>query len=69
MNTFSYEPVRGSVVFGPGAPPSELAGEVARLGLRRLLLAVGAPELELADELTSTTRAGHHQEGSTFRRR
>ena len=48
---FSYEALRGRVVFGAGAARTRLAGELEGLGARRVLLIAAEPELALAREL------------------
>ena len=52
MRRFTYTALPGRVVFGAGAARERLAGEVERLGARRVLLIAGEPELELARSLS-----------------
>ncbi len=50
---FSYDALPGRVVFAPGAARTQLAGELERLGARRVLLIAAAAEQELASELVA----------------
>lgn len=50
MRTFTYEALPGRVVFGVGASRERLAGEVDRLGTRRILLIVTGREQALAEK-------------------
>jgi maleylacetate reductase len=51
MIPFTYEALRGRVVFGVGASREKLAGEVDRLGARRVLLIASEGERALAERL------------------
>jgi maleylacetate reductase len=51
MEPFARDVLPGRVVFGPGAARTELAGEVARLGVSRLLLIPSGSEQSAAREL------------------
>jgi alcohol dehydrogenase class IV len=51
MMSFVYEALPGRVVFGVGASKDKLAGEVDRLGARRILLIAAKQERVLAEEL------------------
>ena len=51
MNSFVYTALPGRVVFGAGASRKELAGEVDRLGVSRILLVAAEGERPLAEEL------------------
>ena len=51
MRSFVYTSLPGRVVFGAGASRKELAAEVDRLGVRRILLVAAEGERPLAEEL------------------
>ncbi|MGF1472777.1 MAG: maleylacetate reductase [Rubrobacteraceae bacterium] len=51
MRSFTYNALAGRVVFGAGTSREQLAGEVDRLGVRRVLLVATGHERELAEEL------------------
>jgi maleylacetate reductase len=51
MIPFTYEALPGRVVFGVGASREKLAGEVDRLGARRVLLIASEGERALAERL------------------
>ncbi len=51
MRSFVYEALPGRVVFGAGASRKDLAGEVDRLGVERILLVAAEGERPLAEEL------------------
>lgn len=51
MRSFVYEALPGRVVFGAGASREELAGEVDRLGMERILLVATERERPLAEEI------------------
>ena len=53
MQPFARDTLPGRVVFGAGAARTALAGEVARLGVSRLLLIPSGSELSAARELTA----------------
>jgi maleylacetate reductase len=53
MRPFVHEQLPSRVVFGRGAARAQLAGEVERLGARRVLLIAAEPELALASELAA----------------
>ena len=53
MQPFTRDALPGRVVFGAGAARTALAGEVARLGVSRLLLIPSGSELSAARELTA----------------
>ncbi len=53
MQPFARDALPGRVVFGAGAARTALAGEVARLGVSRLLLIPSGSELSAARELTA----------------
>jgi maleylacetate reductase len=53
MQPFARDALPGRVVFGPGVARTALAGEVARLGVSRLLLIPSGSELSAARELTA----------------
>jgi maleylacetate reductase len=53
MIDFTYDALPGRVVFALGAARRSLAGEIERLGFRRLLLISTKAEAELAGELAS----------------
>jgi maleylacetate reductase len=53
VRQFTYSALPGRVVFGTGAARTRLAGEVERLGARRVLLIAAEPERELAERLTT----------------
>jgi alcohol dehydrogenase class IV len=50
---FAYEALPGRVVFGAGAARTRLAGEVERLGARRLLVVAGSSAEAVARELAA----------------
>jgi alcohol dehydrogenase class IV len=52
VRRFTYTALPGRVVFGAGSARDRLAGEVERLGARRVLLIAGEPERALAESLT-----------------
>ena len=54
MMQFVYEALPGRVVFGAGASREKLAGEVERLGARRVLLVATEQERQLAEELAGS---------------
>jgi hypothetical protein len=51
MRSFIYEALPGRIVFGVGASREKLAGEVDRLGARRVLLVATERERPLAEKL------------------
>jgi maleylacetate reductase len=53
MEPFAHDTLPGRVVFGAGAARTALAGEVARLGVSRLLLIPSGSEQQAARELTA----------------
>jgi maleylacetate reductase len=53
MEPFAHDALPGRVVFGAGAARTALAGEVARLGVSRLLLIPSGSEQQAARELTA----------------
>ena len=53
MRDFVYEALPGRVVFAPGASRETLAGEVDRLGARRVVLIATEQERGLAEELSA----------------
>ena len=53
MEPFACDALPGRVVFGAGAARTALAGEVARLGVSRLLLIPSGSERSAARELTA----------------
>jgi maleylacetate reductase len=53
IGSFTYDALPGRVVFAAGAARRELAGEVDRLGARRLLLIATEQERPLAEELSA----------------
>ena len=53
MEPFAHDALPGRVVFGAGAAHTELAGEVARLGVSRLLLIAGGGGESVARDLAA----------------
>jgi maleylacetate reductase len=51
MRSFTYEALPGRIVFGVGASREKLAGEVDRLGAKRVLLSATEREIARAEEL------------------
>ncbi len=51
MEPFAYDALPGRVVFGAGVARTELAGEIARLGVSRLLLIAGGGGQSVARDL------------------
>jgi maleylacetate reductase len=57
MEPFACDALPGRVVFGAGAARTELAGEVARLGVSRLLLIAGGGAESVARDLAAPAGA------------